>query len=116
MLNTLRFQCRVGRRLMPNYGRLQKVNKSMKRLSTVWNERAYLKLLNKELEQQKKFDEKLSKAIEYRRIKRFQLREDIKNKFNQLINKYESKKIIDDTENNENNNTNDNTSMLYNLF
>merc|ERR1719499_2240092 len=39
MLETIRFQCRAEKRLMPNYGRLLKVKKSMARLKTVVGER-----------------------------------------------------------------------------
>ena len=81
MLNSVRFQCRASKRLMPNYGRIKKINKSMNRLMSVWNNRAELKLKNKEAEQDREYNIKRDRMIENRRKIMLEKREKIKELF-----------------------------------
>ena len=87
MLNSMRFACRASKRLMPNYGRIKKVNKSMRRLKSIWAERADLKFANLEQEQKKKQEKARIDAIEYRRAKLLEKREMVKAIFFQYIDK-----------------------------
>ena len=85
MLNTIRFQCRSGKRLMPNYGRLEKVNKSMARLMAVWNERTHLKYLNRRVAYESKKEAQRNGAIEYRRRRTLEKREKVKHLFEEKM-------------------------------
>ncbi|ETO29491.1 hypothetical protein RFI_07630 [Reticulomyxa filosa] len=89
MLNTMRLQCRVSKRLMPNYGRLKKVTKSMDRLMQIWNERAYIthEALKREKETLK--EEARVECIEHRRLMSLKKREKIKQLFFDLVEQHE---------------------------
>ena len=96
MLNSIRFQCRASKRLMPNFGRLQKVYKSMGRLNYVWRERISVKLKNLENEQRKIQEKAKSDAIQYRRVKVLDRRERIKGLFLEYVDELQRKGV--DTE------------------
>jgi len=93
MLNTIRFQCRVAKRLMPNYGRIKKVTLSMSRLKRVWDERALLKLRNRQQEIDIRKEQYRNSTIEWRRKQRLQIREQIKFLYHQYMKDKESNKI-----------------------
>lgn len=85
MLESIRFQCRAEKRLMPNYQRLVKVKKSMARLKTVVNERSLVykqNLINIALKEEEEYQKENDDRLLQQRI---QERAEIKKKYGEYL-------------------------------